>query len=134
MFKTNQSVRWLGCVAAIGGLLWCAGQVQAAPGKSGGERSYYFSRTATPYSSYEEWLKANPRQNHPYHEQVHGPLFHQTDKTDPANTEPIYNQPAFWAEKRIKPPYGTNRILWVNDRYYSGKYYPTAKKDAEKKQ
>ncbi len=123
MFQTKQSIRLLGSAAVLGGLLWCAGQAQAGEV----ERSYYFSRTAKPYASYEEWLKANPRQTHPYHETVHGPLFHQSDKTDPANTEPIYDQPAFRAEKRIKLPYGSNRILWVNDRYYSGKYYTTSK-------
>ena len=127
MFKRSRSLRLLGCAAVVGGLALCMVQAQAAPGKSG-ERSYYFSRTAKPYTNYEEWLKANPRQTHPYHSTVHGPLFHQSDATDPANTEPIYDQPAFRAEKRIKLPYGSHRILWVNDRYYSGKYYPTATK------
>ncbi len=129
MFKSQKSfkaVRVLGCAAVLGGMLLFAGTARAEEAKSG-ERSYYFSRTAQPYTNYEEWLKANPRQTHPYHATVHGPLFHQADATDPVNTDPIYDQPAFHAEKRIKLPYGTHRILWVNDRYYSGKYYPTAK-------
>jgi len=128
MFKKNRSFRLLGCAAVMGGLLWSSGMAQAAPGKSG-ERSYYFSRTAKPYANYEEWLKANPRQTHPYHATVHGPLFHQpTPETEAESTRPIYDHPAFRAEK-IKPPWGYNRILWVNDRYYEGKYYPTEKKE-----
>jgi hypothetical protein len=94
----------------------------------GSNRSYYFSRTAKPYDSYETWLKENPRDTHPYHATVHGPMFHQDNdpKVQEYKTKPLYNQPALRMSESIRPPYGYHRILWVNDRYYSGKYYPTA--------
>lgn len=103
-----------------------------APAMAGqeGARSYYFSRTAQPYDSYESWLKSNPRYMHPYHDTVHGPMFSSATNTDPkmqeSMTKPYPDQPAF--KTRLGGPWGSGRILWVNDRYYSGKYYPTAEK------
>jgi hypothetical protein len=41
-------------------------------------------------------------------------------------TQPYHDQPAF--KTRMGGPWGSGRILWVNDRYYKGKYYPTAEK------
>ena len=114
--------------AAIALLLTMA----ALPAVSGpeGTRSYYFSRTAQPYDSYESWLKANPRYMHPYHDTIHGPLFSNANSSDPKmeemKTKPYPDQPAF--KTRLGGPWGSGRILWVNDRYYSGKYYPTAEK------
>jgi hypothetical protein len=135
----------LGCLAVVVAILFLAPvagfsaqenqSVAAADQSAEGQRSYYFSRTAEPYASYEEWLKANPRHNHPYHDTVHGSLFSDSKSADPqeneAKTKPYLNQRAF----RTRPKYqwGYQRILWVNDRYYSGKYYPTAKGETESK-
>lgn len=134
MFASNKVKRFFTMgsgVLAVCGLLAAAPMAMAGEKAADGKRSYYFSRTAAPYEGYEAWLKDNPRFNHPYHDTVHGPLFSNKATTDPAvedaKTRPYPNQPALRAERRIKPPYGYNRLLWVNDRYYSGKYYPTAK-------
>lgn len=142
---SKRGVALLGCIALVAaGLVFaplvglCASKDQVVAAEKQGaksQRSYYFSRTRQPYESYEEWLKANPRNNHPYHDTVHGPLFSTKKSSDPqvkeANTKPLLNQPAF--KTRPKYRYGSQRILWVNDRYYSGKYYPTAKKNGESK-
>jgi len=133
--KNGRKMGILGGVAITGGCLvlapfaaFSASEGQAASAAEG-QRSYYFSRTSQPYASYEDWLKDNPRFNHPYHDTIHGPLFSDSKTADPkvseAKTKPYLNQPAFRAQ--VPPPYGYSRILWVNDRYYSGKYYPTAK-------
>lgn len=126
--KEHVGFRWFCGFMALAGVLAIA-PTAAVSGSEGG-RSYYFSRTAQPYDSYDSWLKANPRYNHPYHDTVHGPLFSNANSSDPkmeeAKTKPYPNQPAF--KTRMGGPWGSGRLLWVNDRYYSGKYYPTAKK------
>lgn len=78
-------------------------------------------------NSYTEWMKRNPRYSHSMFQSQwdvdHGSSF--VDSTpDPNYRGWTYRQPWF---NRGAVTNVRGRILWVNDRYPSGKYYSSTK-------
>ncbi len=103
-----------------------ATQVQKATPSSGSNLSFVDSQQAwkqTEQNDYREWLKRNPRYSHPIFQSQwdveRGSTF-VDDTPDPNYRGWTYYQPWY---QRGSVMNVRGRILWVNDRYPSGKYY-----------
>jgi hypothetical protein len=102
-------------------------EAQKAAPSSGGNLNFLDDQQVwrdSEISGYEEWLKRNPRHSHPMFTSQWDTMNNISrpvdDKPDPNYRPWSYSMP--WYQRGAV----TNvrgRILWVNDRYPSGKYY-----------
>ncbi len=98
-----------------------------------------------PYRGYQEWLENNPRYAHPVHDMVHRNSWSEQVKRnrerasqaqrpsqDQGQERGDYEEPRVITPDDITYdpnnwdkfyPYPRSRVIWYNERYYTGRYY-----------